>query len=213
MDLVHDTAALITIDVQRDTLDGGPLEIRGTSAVIPNIARLCAAFRAAELPIVHVVRLYKADGSNAEPIRRDLVRGPTPILRPGTPGRNIVAELLPDDAPELDDERLLAGHLQELAMSEHVLYKPRWGAFFKTPLEAHLHAVGARTVLFAGCNFPNCPRTSIYEAGERDLDVGLVTDAVSGLYDRGEAELTNIGVRLYRTNDVETELSRRGHRT
>ena len=30
-----DASALITIDVQRDTLDGAPLEIPGTSAALP----------------------------------------------------------------------------------------------------------------------------------------------------------------------------------
>ena len=59
-------AALITIDTQRDTLDGQPLEIPGTSALLPNVRRLLAAFRAYRRPIVHIVRLYKTDGSNVE---------------------------------------------------------------------------------------------------------------------------------------------------
>lgn len=42
--------------------------------------------------------------------------------------------------------------------------------------------------MFAGCNFPNCPRTSIYEASERDFRTVLVRDAISGLYERGEHE-------------------------
>src|SRR6202142_3806349 len=81
------SSALITIDTQVDVLDGGPLEIPGTSAVLPNIVRLCAAFRQVERPIVHVVRLYEPDGSNADICRRKLVQGDTPLLRPGTPGR------------------------------------------------------------------------------------------------------------------------------
>jgi hypothetical protein len=36
--------ALITIDVQADTLDGQPLEIAGTSAALPRMAELCSAF-------------------------------------------------------------------------------------------------------------------------------------------------------------------------
>ena len=73
-----DSAALLTIDVQIDTLDGGAPEIPGTSTAVPRIAGLCNAFRSAGLPIVHIVRLYLADGSNAEFARRDLVRGAQP---------------------------------------------------------------------------------------------------------------------------------------
>jgi nicotinamidase-related amidase len=38
------TSALITIDTQADTLEGQPFEVPGTSAVLPNIRRLLAAF-------------------------------------------------------------------------------------------------------------------------------------------------------------------------
>ncbi len=56
--------------------------------------------------------------------------------------------------------------------------------------------------MFSGCNFPNCPRASIYEASERDFRLVLVRDAVSGLYERGERELANIGVRLMSAEEV-----------
>jgi nicotinamidase-related amidase len=194
--------ALITIDVQADTLDGQPLEIAGTSAALPQMASLCSGFRAAGRPIVHVMRLYLADGSNAEPSRQALVRGPVPVLRPGTPGRTIAPELLPAGAPALDDDLLLSGSIQKLGPDEVVIYKPRWGAFFRTPLDDHLRALGVTTLVFAGCNFPNCPRTSIYEASERDYAVVLADDAISGLYDRGRQELTGIGVECLPTRTI-----------
>jgi hypothetical protein len=56
--------------------------------------------------------------------------------------------------------------------------------------------MGEDYTAFAGCNFPNCPRTSIYEASERDFRIVVIDDAVSGLYDRGRAELEGIGVRV-----------------
>ena len=65
-------------------------------------------------------------------------------------------------------------------------------------------------MVFCGCNFPNCPRTSIYEASERDFRVVLVRDAVSGLYERGERELTNIGVHLMSASEVGGALQTRG---
>jgi nicotinamidase-related amidase len=76
------------------------------------------------------------------------------------------------------------------------MYKPRWGAFYRTKLERHLRDSGSDTVVFAGCNFPNCPRTSIYEASERDFRTVLVSDAVSGLDGRGIKECRAIGVEV-----------------
>ena len=68
-----DSSALVTIDTQVDTLDGQTLEIPGTSAAVPQIVALAAAFRDAGRPIVHVVRLYRTDGSNVDICRRSAV--------------------------------------------------------------------------------------------------------------------------------------------
>jgi nicotinamidase-related amidase len=190
------SAALITIDTQRDVLDDGALTIPGTSAVLPRMTELLEAFRDRAAPIVHIVRLYEPDGSNADICRRGLLESGAPILHPGADGSELARELLPDAELRLDHELLLAGSVQRLGEREVAIYKPRWGAFYGTPLELHLRELGCSTLVFCGCNFPNCPRTSIYEASERDFRVVLVRDAISGLYERGEHELENIGVRV-----------------
>jgi nicotinamidase-related amidase len=189
-------SALITIDTQCDVLDGGALEIAGTSAALPAMAGLARAFRAAGRPIVHVVRIYERDGSNVDACRRAAVQGGAAILARDAAGTELAPELLPEGAPLLDSEALLAGRTQQLGTLDLALYKPRWGAFFGTPLEAELRERDVTTLVFCGCNFPNCPRTSIYEASERDFRVVLVRDAVSGLYERGERELLAIGVHV-----------------
>jgi nicotinamidase-related amidase len=196
------TAALITIDTQRDVLDGGPLEIPGTSAALGSMRDLVDAFRAARRPIVHIVRLYRADGANVDLCRRQGVESGAHVLTPGTAGSQLAPPLLPEPDMTLDDERLLAGEVQSLGPRESAIYKPRWGAFYKTPLEEHLREQGVTTLVFSGCNFPNCPRTSIYEASERDFRVVLAPDAVSGLYERGERELAGIGVHLLDSGEV-----------
>jgi len=201
-------AALITIDTQRDVLDGGPLEIPGTSAVLPRLRALLESFRAAGRPIVHIVRLYESDGSNVDLCRRHAVEEGARVLTTGGPGTELAAELGPEGNLALDGELLLAGGVQALGPREVVIYKPRWGAFYRTPLEDHLREQSVSTVVFTGCNFPNCPRTSIYEASERDFKVVLVRDAVSGLYERGESELRNIGIALMTAADVAGELER-----
>jgi len=197
------SSALITIDAQVDTLDGEPLEIPGTSAAVPQIAALAGAFRGAGRPIVHVVRLYKRDGSNVDLCRRSAVEGGAQILAPGSRGSQLAPGII--EAPDsftLESEDLLRGRVQEVDADEVVIYKPRWGAFYDTPLEGHLREHGVSTLVFCGCNFPNCPRTSIYEASERDFRIVLAEDAVSGLYDRGREELRNIGVHLMATSEV-----------
>jgi hypothetical protein len=55
------------------------------------------------------------------------------------------------------------------------------------------------------------PRTSIYEASERDYRVVLVGDAVLGLYDRGRIEMANIGVLVLSTFKVASEMLARGN--
>jgi nicotinamidase-related amidase len=154
-------AALITIDTQRDVLDGGPFEIPGTSAALGAMRVLADAFREAGRPIVHIVRLYEPDGANVDLCRRQAVQGGMRALAPGTPGSQLAAELLPEPGFTLDVEVLLAGAAQRLGPSEVAIYKPRWGAFYDTPLEDHLRERHINTLVFCGCNFPNCPRTSI----------------------------------------------------
>jgi nicotinamidase-related amidase len=200
-------AALLTIDAQRDVLDGGPLEIAGTTQALPAMAALARTFRRAGRPIVHVVRMYETDGSNVDLCRRAVVEGGARMLVPGSSGAEPASELLPQGAASLDPVKLLAGAVQPLAPGEVAIYKPRWGAFFGTPLEAHLRALDVTTLVFCGCNFPNCPRTSIYEASERDFRVVLARDAISGLYARGENELERIGVTLIDTAEVERSMS------
>jgi nicotinamidase-related amidase len=190
------SAALVLIDVQRDFYaDDAPLRIEGTSAAIPAMAQLATAFREHARPIVHVVRLYHPDGSNADLVRKQSIEQGARLAVPGSVGSQIAAELLPN-AVELDHELLLSGELQQVGPLEHVMYKPRWGAFYQTKLERHIRDTGSDTLVFAGCNYPNCPRTSIYEASERDFRIMLVANALSGLDDRGIEECRRIGVEV-----------------
>jgi nicotinamidase-related amidase len=196
-----ESIALITIDVQRDVLDGQPFEIEGTSAAAVAIGRLAETFRRAGRPIVHIVRLYREDGSNADACRRGLIEDGLKVLAPGATGAEIAPDLLPNGV-SLDTELLLSGGVQELGPNEVAIYKPRWGAFYETPLELYLRDHGVSTLAFCGCNFPNCPRTSIYEASERDFRIVLAEDATSGVYERGRGELRNIGVRLMSSEEI-----------
>jgi nicotinamidase-related amidase len=99
-------SALITIDTQRDTLDGQPFEIPGTSAIIRHMTVLLRAFRRANKPIIHIVRLYRPDGSNVDLCRRELVEQGAALVLAGTPGSQLAPGLLPRVGLALDTDVL-----------------------------------------------------------------------------------------------------------
>lgn len=205
-------SVLMTIDTQNDfTLDDAPAQIAGTREVIPNMARLLASCRAGGLPIIHVIRLYRQDGSNVDLCRRQIIEEGKKIVAPETHGAELVNELKPDESTKLNCGKLLSGELQQIGNNEFVMYKPRWGAFYATPLHDFLKIRQVDTLVFTGCNYPNCPRTSVYEASERDFRVVLVKDAISQLYPKGEEEMRNIGVRVVAASEIESALQQTGN--
>ncbi len=185
-------SALLVIDTQVDFCDGGASPIPGTTAVLPTIASLLVAYRSAGLPIVHVVRLY--EGDDVDLLRRTALLGGAPIVRPASAGSQIAPELWPEGAGELDAISLLAGCVQKVGVCEVVVWKPRWSAFYRTPLDGHLAGASVTTVVVAGCNYPNCPRATIYDASERDYRVLVASDAMSGLDGWHLIEAERIGV-------------------
>ena len=203
-------AVLLPIDVQRDfTAPEGAATVPGTAEAVQAMERLVRAFREADRPIVHVVRLYRGDGSNVDACRRADVEDGAAIVRPGTAGAEIVRELTPDPAQDddgeelqLDADHLLGGELQRLGDREWAMYKPRWSAFHRTPLDDHLADRDVDTVVVCGCNFPNCPRTTVYDASQRDYRLVLVPDATSGTYERGLDELASIEVALFDVDEA-----------
>ncbi|MDH5561203.1 MAG: cysteine hydrolase [Deltaproteobacteria bacterium] len=202
----YDRCCLITIDVQSDTLDGKPFEVPGTSEALPQIISLSRRFRGLKKNIAHIVRIYEQDGSNADLCRKSALERGTPILLRDSEGSQLAEGLLPA-AQRLDVRLLKLGEVQILSPYEIIIYKPRWGAFYRTALDPYLKALEINTLIFTGCNFPNCPRTTVYEASERDYRIVFVRDAVSGVYERGIKELEEIGVTVISTDDLLRALS------
>ena len=139
--------------------------------------------------------------------RRELIENENIIAEPYSKGADLVKEIKPKDADELKYEELLEGEIQTISNIEWVLYKPRWGAFYQTKLDEFLkNELDINTLISTGCNFPNCPRTSIYEASERDFRIIMVEDAMSGVYVKGLEELKNIGVNVLNSEQVVEEI-------
>ena len=195
-------AALVTIDVQRDTLDGKAFEIPGTTAALPCMEALCSAFRERDKPLVHVLRLYLPDGTNAELCRREALQAGEAFFLAGSQGRTITPQLLPESAAEPDDELLMEGQLQQIGPQEWYSYKPRWGAFYQTGLQQHLEELGISTIVLAGCNYPNCVRATVYEASARDFRVVAITDGISNFTEHGWQELRSIGINVMDSESV-----------
>ncbi|MEC0092314.1 cysteine hydrolase family protein [Paenibacillus macquariensis] len=199
--------AVVTIDTQNDfSLPGAIAEIKGTHEVLLQMESILETCRRNQIPIIHVIRLYKEDGSNVDICRKEMIESGADIVRPGSTGADLVSSIKPLHAEELNSQDLLNGKIQCIGDLEWAMYKPRWGAFYQTHLEDFLREKEIDTLIFIGCNFPNCPRTSIYQASERDFKVVMVEDAISGVYSKGIDEITNIGVKVYTTNRLLEEL-------
>jgi nicotinamidase-related amidase len=200
-------SALLLIDVQSDFIEG-PWAVAGTAEKLAVMARLAAAFRAAGRPIVHVVRFYEPGGDDVDLPRRALILAGEYIAAPGTDGSQIPVELLPRQVL-LEPESLRNLNFQQVGQHEHIMFKPRWSAFYRTRLDQHLRDRDVTTVVVAGCNLPNCPRATLFDASERDYRAVLVHDATSQVTDARLQDLALIGVTV--TDAAAAQLQLGGH--
>ena len=62
-------------------------------------------------------------------------------------------------------------------------------------------------MVLAGCNFPNCPRATFFDASQRDYRVVVVEDATSRITPERLADAVAIGVRALPTDEVVRRVS------
>jgi nicotinamidase-related amidase len=149
------TTALIVVDMQRDFVsDGGALRVPDAQATVPAIQDLIKRFRVAGSRIVFTQDTHR-DGDPEFAIW-------PPHAIAGTPGHAIVDELhpLPDDT---------------------VIQKPRYDAFYGTPLDHLLRVWGIRTLVICGTVANICVHYTASSAALRWYDVVIPEDAVSAL--------------------------------
>jgi len=181
------TAALLIIDMQNDfILDGKPLKVAGAQAVIPKIQMVLAEFRKRSLPVFHIVRVHRSDGSDVEIIRQERFRE-QPFAVAGTHGAAVIDELAP-------------------RAGEYVLKKIRMSAFIGTELDLMLRTIGVTCVYVTGIQTPNCIRTTVFDAIAYNYPVVLVDDAVGAsseeVHRANLRDIQNIGVRIAQSDDV-----------
>ncbi|MFQ5774372.1 MAG: cysteine hydrolase family protein [Kiloniellaceae bacterium] len=193
----RDKAALLTLSAQRDFLrPGSPVKVSGGERAKPVMRRLVEGFRAQNARICHAIRLYRPDGSNVDACRRQAIEEGERVFMPGSLGAELLEELKPDRSVRLKPDCLLNGRLQLLGPNEWAFYRPRWGAFYGTPLEAHLRALGVSTLVICGMSFATGIRATVYEASARDFRTVVVPDALGSASEQGVRELGRLGVYL-----------------
>ena len=180
-------AALLIIDMQNDfVLPQKPRSVAGARVVIPKIQAVLAGFRKRSLPVFHVVRVHRADGSDVEIIRQELFRK-EPFAVAGTTGAAVIDELAPREG-------------------EYILPKIRMSAFIGTELDLILRTLGVTTLFVCGIQTPNCIRTTVFDAIAYNYPVVLVDDATGAASDEvhraNVRDMQNIGVRVVNAADV-----------
>lgn len=155
-----DSPALLIIDMQHDfAVPGGACEVPGAHATIPSIRRVLGRFRDLGLPIFHVVREYRSDGSDVEITRLDALKERKMVV-PGTQGVRIAPGLEPVEG-------------------EYRIVKQRFSAFMFTELDLILRRKGVTHLAVTGTQLPFCLRTTLFDGLSLGYHMSLLTDASS----------------------------------
>lgn len=184
-------AALFIIDMQNDfVLDGGLLKVAQGKSVVPKIKDVLDKFRAKNLPVFHIIRVHRNDGSDVEINRQELFRN-HPFAVEGSYGAAVVNELTP-----------LPG--------EYVVPKVRMSAFIGTELDLMLRNLRVTEIFITGIQTPNCIRTTVFDAVAYNYPVTVIEDAVGAQTDEihrsNLRDMANIGVRIVQTRELSETL-------
>jgi nicotinamidase-related amidase len=162
---------VLAVDMHRGHLDPAiatlPLPAERSRALIARTAPIFAAIRAAGIPLVQVVTVYRAPHeSESNPFwgaKRSAIRARSHEHNlAGSPGTQIVAELY---APS------------DIVVNS----KKRYSPYLHTDLEFVLRDLGARTVLLAGVNTNSCILCAAFETVNRDFELVVMKDCVDSM--------------------------------
>lgn len=184
-----DRTALLVIDIQymcaHPEYGTGPsmtelLPDRGeyyfnrlAETVLPNTAKLIAACRERDIPIIHSRNAAPVPGSREVPWRRRFI------------------------APEVIAGSKEAEFLDEVAPlpTEIVLNKTTASVFNSTVVEFYLRNMGVDTLIVAGVVTNMCVESSVRDGGDRGFQILLVEDACAAM---SQAEHDNAVAFLHR---------------
>ena len=167
-------------------LDSAPMKVAQARAVIPKILEVLMAFRSRKLPVFHLLRIHRADGSDVEIIRQELFRK-HPFTVEGTHGAAMIDEIVPSPG-------------------EYIIAKTRMSAFIATELDLMLRNLNVTEVVVTGIQTPNCIRATVFDAIAYNYPVIVVEDAVGAkteeIHRANLLDMANIGVRIVKAKDI-----------
>jgi len=184
--------ALMIIDMQKDfCLPGASFEVYGAMDVAAKIEKALKACREHGIPVIHVFRHYRADGSDVEITRYDgFVKAGGSLVR-GTESSEILDELKPING-------------------EHLIIKKRWSAFFQTECDLLLRRLGVDHIVVTGVQTPNCIRGTVWDANSLDYEVTVLTDGTGAktedVHQANLLDMKNIGIMLLTTEEFVNSL-------
>lgn len=152
-------SALLLIDMQKDYLAaGGAGGLQPPAGEVTEKCRaLLDAFRAAGLPVIHILTTITRVSDNRMPHWKS---GQRWLCEAGTPGHQSAAGLEP-------------------LPSETVVHKQFFSGFDNPLLENSLRAMGCEKVVLAGIHLHGCVRTTALDAYARGFLVCIAGDAVT----------------------------------
>lgn len=149
-------SALLVIDMQRYFLDEGSHAcVPMGRAVLENVGKLVAAFRAIGRPVIFTRHAHLDDEPAGVMDRwwNDVLRASDPL-----------SEITPEIAPASDDV---------------VLRKTRYSAFIGTSLDSELRSADVRSLVVTGVMTHLCCESTTRDAFMRDFDVYFVVDGTA----------------------------------
>ena len=171
-ELIVGKPALVVVDMQHDFLDEeAGCYAPGSEEIIPRVARLVEAARAADVPVIFTQEAHR--------------RGGVDVGREGDPG---AGTSYPGGGPDSP----LPSHcvegtrgieiVEELAPTEEDLriVKRRYSCFLGTDLDLLLRNMGIETLLVTGVDSNVCVLWTVGDAFQHDYHVRVVEDCVAG---------------------------------
>jgi ureidoacrylate peracid hydrolase len=155
--------AFLVVDMTNDFLEPGvPQECPHGREMVPRLAELATACRAAGIPVIYTSHMHRADGSDMGRMGErfthlvDEHRRPITLIA-GTRGVEVVDELAP-------------------VGDEIVIRKSRYSSFFNTDLETVLRHHNVTTLIIGGVATNVCCESTARDAMFRDYKVIFLSD-------------------------------------
>lgn len=176
---LHDSDALLIVDVQRDFLPGGALAVDAGDEVVPTLAALAARFAAAGLTVVASRDWHPPDHCS---FRVSGGTWPSHCVA-GTPGAEI-------------DDALALGPETRIVDKATAPDKEAYSAFDGTGLADWLRERRVQRLFIGGLATDYCVKSTALDALDEGFDVVLLEDAVRAIDEKaGRETLTKLRER------------------